>query len=814
MGTGQAFVIRYIVISQNDPEESQMAKKRKKAKDETATCPKCGKELPEGATECDSCAEQQSIDAAPDEALISVPGVDEERAGILQAAGYNDIMALSEASVEDLAKIEGIGPGLAEKILKESRNRTQDDLLADWLSGEEEGLSGWLSGEKKPRMPSQAMVSEAKANVDPSLAKWLMGEEESLDSWLTHEPTMPFDEPSDERVPLEKEAELIELREVLRSKLSQLGTEGFDPDAFVDEMMNLRKGIADERARASKLEEELENVKRGSIAVIKFIKRQQGGPEKGENLADKLASEMALRETLENKVMELEGVIGTLRRSAEKGLSEMPPETQELKRMEIELSQKEALLEAREKELRSKEENIADGIIGYAEGQTAQAAAGQQAMALQHEFATREQDLQKRIAELEGELSQANIDLKHMEETVELSKTSGTTVEAEVMRKLEEAQLIERKLVLREQEVERLKEEIRIKEDEFNRIKEPLAYKEEEMVRREEDLMYRERLLQEELKKATRMQAEMGSSDEITLKKRLEELQADVNAKEVEIRNKEKYLAAKEEEMRIREQGLVDEEIERREAERLAEMKTEKVKTGTARLDDLLLGGIPFGSNVLIYGPPFTGKEVLVNCFVAEGLKKGVPAMWVVTEKSPKDIREEMMFILSSYEEYEKKGMVKYIDSYSRSMGDETVDEYTTYIESPTDYESIQKAIETAAKGFKDSSEYYRLAFRSISTMIAYLDPNTAFRFLSPIVGRRKRDRAVAMYTIEKGVHGEQEIQMLGSLMDGMIEFKLENLNTFLAVRGVSDVQSRAFIRYSATKVGVNIGSFSLDHIR
>jgi hypothetical protein len=70
------------------------------------------------------------------------------------------------------------------------------------------------------------------------------------------------------------------------------------------------------------------------------------------------------------------------------------------------------------------------------------------------------------------------------------------------------------------------------------------------------------------------------------------------------------------------------------------------------------------------------------------------------------------------------------------------------------------------------------------------------------------------MYTIEKGVHGEQEIQMIGSLMDGMIEFKVENLNTFLAIRGIGDVQSRAYIRYSSSKSAVTIGSFSLDHIR
>jgi KaiC/GvpD/RAD55 family RecA-like ATPase len=334
------------------------------------------------------------------------------------------------------------------------------------------------------------------------------------------------------------------------------------------------------------------------------------------------------------------------------------------------------------------------------------------------------------------------------------------------------------------------------------------------MLRREEDLMFREKLLTEEQKKVARAQAEMSSVDEITLKKRLEELQAEVTTKEEEIRSKEKYLSGKEEELRMREQGVITEEIEKREADRQLEIKQEKVKTGTARLDDLLLGGMPFGSNVLVYGPPFTGKEVLMSAFIAEGLKKGIPALWVITEKSPKEIREEMMFVLSGYEEYEKKGLVRYVDAYSRSMGDESQDPYAEYIESPTDYESIQKAIETAAKAFKEKHEYYRVAFRSISTLIAYLDPGTAFRFLSPVVGRRKRDRAVAMYTIEKGVHGEQEIQMIGSVMDGMIEFKVENLNTFLAIRGIGDVQSRAYVRYSASKSSVTIGSFSLDHIR
>jgi hypothetical protein len=47
-----------------------------------------------------------------------------------------------------------------------------------------------------------------------------------------------------------------------------------------------------------------------------------------------------------------------------------------------------------------------------------------------------------------------------------------------------------------------------------------------------------------------------------------------------------------------------------------------------------------------------------------------------------------------------------------------------------------------------------------------------------------------------------------------MIEFKIEQLNTLFSVKGVCDVQSRAWIRYTHSKQGISVGSFSLEAIR
>jgi len=340
------------------------------------------------------------------------------------------------------------------------------------------------------------------------------------------------------------------------------------------------------------------------------------------------------------------------------------------------------------------------------------------------------------------------------------------------------------------------------------------SHKEDELIRREEDLMYREKVYTAERNKLEEMKRETGGLEEAELMKKLESLKAEVASKEDDLRTKERYILAKQEELRLREHGMIEDEITYREKERALELQERKVKTGIPRFDDLLLGGMPIGSNIMIHGPPFIGKEVMANIFVVEGLRKGIPTIFVLTDKTAKIVREEMKYVVSGYEEYEKIGLVRYVDTYSRAMGDDAQDKYTVYIDEPNDHEKLGTVVESIAQEFKEKHEYYRLIFRSVSTLIAYSDPNQAFRFLSPLCGRRKRDQAVSLFIVEKGMHSEPEIQMLGSIMDGMVDFKVDQLKTFFAIKGISDVQSRNYIRYTATKSALTIGSFALDHIR
>jgi KaiC/GvpD/RAD55 family RecA-like ATPase len=604
-------------------------------------------------------------------------------------------------------------------------------------------------------------------------------------------------------------AELESMRSTLNRELANFRQGRFDPVKYIEETANLSKQLQTEIAKRKELEQEIEHIKKGSIAVIKYVKTQQLKAGTSPEMKKRLDQEAIARHALESEVAELRSVNEAVKKQLETGMAKMKPDQRESKKRESDLAQREASMRAKEERLATMRADETG-----APSEELKRRLEEELREMEQDYLAKEEQFKRRIIVLEGEVGTYKIEDKVREQAQAFEGKSKSEIGGAISKKEHDVLQRERTILLREQELQRLQDELQVKDDEIRKVKEPLAYKEEELLRREEDLLYREKVIQAERRKVEEAKAQGGSTEELDMKSRLEELKGQINQKEEEVRTKEKYLQQKMEELRLREQGLIEEDIEAREQDLQIEVKQQKVKTGIPRLDDLMFGGIPFGTNASVYGPAYVGKEVLVNLFMAEGLKKGVPILWVLTDKGPADVRDEMAFVLPGYEEYEKLGLVRYVDAYSKSMGAEATDSNTTYIDEATDHQSLLKAVETIAMEWKKKYPTYRLGFRSVSTLIAYLDPTTTFKFLQPFVGRRKRDKAVAFYVIEKGMHEEQEIQMLGSLMDGSIEFKVEQLKSFLSIKGVCDVQSRGWIRYTYTKSSVSVGSFSLDHIK
>jgi KaiC/GvpD/RAD55 family RecA-like ATPase len=96
----------------------------------------------------------------------------------------------------------------------------------------------------------------------------------------------------------------------------------------------------------------------------------------------------------------------------------------------------------------------------------------------------------------------------------------------------------------------------------------------------------------------------------------------------------------------------------------------ERVKTGVPGLDDLLNGGFPKGTTVLVTGPTGTGKTTFAVQFVYRGAELyDEPGVIVTLEERAQDLRREMLSFGWDIEKYEREGKIAIIDGVSSIVG-------------------------------------------------------------------------------------------------------------------------------------------------
>ena len=759
--------------------------------------------------------------------FISALNLTMDEAKSLVNAGYKGPEDLAKISVSAIQAI-GISKRRAEEIkllatlIRKSGNETEVeqqerseetgekpvaemDALKKWLTGSDDALMEWL-GDKDAAAGSQDQAARSVDGMTSPASTGAQGAPSAVDN---------------EQIANMKR-DIEDLRNSLKSRIGAIDEKGFDPLALIEENAQLNMHLQSELRKRKELEQGLEDIKTGSMSAIKYVKGQKRKEQ--DDVAKSLQYELVQTKlsikTLEEKLKVKEEQVTSLREKILKKV-DAKPDTKELKRKEMELVDLEAktkeaqkMVEVKEQELRDREAKM----VGDGSSDDLLRKRFEDELSMKNvDWEKRENEFKKTIVQLEEESQRARIELKLKKEYDELRGGPGATKDqiSDKLRKREEELISkEKSITVREQEIARLREELDDKTKELDRVKEPVKFKEEELSRREQDLIYRENLIQAEKKKFDAIKMESSSVDEHEAKRRLEDLERDISRKEQIVKEKEKYLRAKEEELRHKTMKVVDAELEFREEDIKIELKTEKVKTGTPRLDDLLFGGAPIGSAVLVHGPPFSGKDVLSYGFLAEGMNKGIPCIVVLTDMTPAQFKDEMMFVNPSFEAYETKGLVHYIDIYSPTLGEYTKLPYTSYVDKIDDTESLMGEVDAVSKEIKKKYPYYRMLFKSISTLISYLDTKSVFKFLQPFVGKRKNERAVSFFLIEKGMHSDSDIQMIGAIMDGEFDIKIDQLRPFIRVNGLCDVQSRAFIEYSFSKSGVQLKSFSLGHIR
>jgi KaiC/GvpD/RAD55 family RecA-like ATPase len=67
----------------------------------------------------------------------------------------------------------------------------------------------------------------------------------------------------------------------------------------------------------------------------------------------------------------------------------------------------------------------------------------------------------------------------------------------------------------------------------------------------------------------------------------------------------------------------------------------ERVSTGIPGFDELVEGGFPLGSVILLTGGPGTGKTTFCSQFLWEGIRNGEKCLYITTEELPDEIKDD-----------------------------------------------------------------------------------------------------------------------------------------------------------------------------
>jgi KaiC/GvpD/RAD55 family RecA-like ATPase len=185
-------------------------------------------------------------------------------------------------------------------------------------------------------------------------------------------------------------------------------------------------------------------------------------------------------------------------------------------------------------------------------------------------------------------------------------------------------------------------------------------------------------------------------------------------------------------------------------------------------LSPALDGEVQPGTNILLAGPPLTGKRALGFDILAAGVNRGEGG----TVVSTKDNAQRVLQDLERRFDREDRAVVV-IDCVTRQQGisDVTDDERVKYVSSPVDMTGIGIKLSDVLQDFYQTREIERnrVMLHSLSTLLMYSDLQTVFRFLHVFTGRIQSVDGLGLFAIDSTAHDDQTMNTLKQLFDGII---------------------------------------------
>src|SRR5208282_5549877 len=398
----------------------------------------------DGATGGAMAAPEGSSSGADD--LARALGLSRGTAQRLVDAGYASAPAVRELSTETLDRL-GVTAEERDAIRRSSPSPDVAAALAAPAAAPvnaDQIVERWVGNvQRADRGRKRRLPTAAKGSTDV-LRKWVDGDDRAMEDWIRSSdterpapvaPAPPMATGTEEGALLPRTAEpgglpaVSEREETvvrwLTGLLDRVKSDQFDPSSMIQEVQDLQRQLYDERTKRKQLEDQVEHVKRGSIAVIKYVRSREAKERevavraKEAEVADLKLRLNALNGSPVGPGAVPEGSVGD-------GVSSSGSDPGSVERA------------IRDTELRLRNE-FSDH---------------------EHQFIERETELRRRVVQLEGEIRSLSSVAQQAEGRAELVGKQGSPIAEDVTRRLEELTVKERDVVARENELRAKFEEI------------------------------------------------------------------------------------------------------------------------------------------------------------------------------------------------------------------------------------------------------------------------------------------------------------------------------------------------------------------
>lgn len=187
-------------------------------------------------------------------------------------------------------------------------------------------------------------------------------------------------------------------------------------------------------------------------------------------------------------------------------------------------------------------------------------------------------------------------------------------------------------------------------------------------------------------------------------------------------------------------------------------------------INKLVDGGLPYAATVMVTGPPASGKTSFLNGLAQQSLKDGRKCLYIANIDFPSRVREHLTGLGIDVKEYEKRGLLCFVDCYSGVAGQESKERH--HVDSPNDVTRLGVEISACLEEMGKETDVY---YDSLSTVVTALKPDQVVSFIHATGAKVKGFGGRFCFTVGSDVQ-PGILSRVDEMVDCVLELRMEEI--------------------------------------